>query len=209
MYFNKSLYILGIFYSGQYITVSYTPIHHVQCIFNYIQLSSQGNHKRKQLLQRNCHNFSDNNFQKAIKTNWTKIHFYNLTSLAYSPPNKYMLKVIFEPVRRQLTVHKFSSLFIIKLLSNLTLYLKCAFISHVICLGKTSNTWYKWSDECNWRLHSSLLRDRGNPLGFVYFFIFKTSFFSLKLYWPLSFTSFHVRIWSRYWKVNKSEGSKY
>ena len=40
---------------------------------------------------------------------------------------------------------KISSLFIMKSLLNVNLYTWSAFISHVACLSKTSNSWYKYS----------------------------------------------------------------
>ena len=58
-------------------------------------------------------------------------------------------KVTYQQVRIYpksfLVTLKFSSLFIMKSLLNVNLYTWRAFISHVVCLGKTSNSWYKYS----------------------------------------------------------------
>ena len=55
-----------------------------------------------------------------------------------------------------------------KLLLTENLCLKCVFISYVISLGKTSNGWYKYSDEWAQRFHYSLFGQSGFWLLFVF-----------------------------------------
>ena len=55
-------------------------------------------------------------------------------------------KVTHEYMPKVISGHnKISSLFIMKSLLNVNLYTWSAFISHVVCLVKTSNSWYKYS----------------------------------------------------------------
>ena len=55
-------------------------------------------------------------------------------------------KVTHEYMSKVISGHnKISSLFIMKSQLNVTLYTWSAFISHVVSLGKTSNSWYKYS----------------------------------------------------------------
>ena len=87
-------------------------------------------------------------FSTTIKTNWTnwtKIHFCNLISLAYSykqshlQANKHMPKVISDHTKNLKGLHKFSSLFCVHC------WMKPVLEVLVVCLVKTWNSWYKYS----------------------------------------------------------------
>ena len=95
--------------------------------------------------------------------------FYNLISIAYCWKQGYPLADKYIP--KVISGHnKIRSLFIMKLLLNVNLYTWSSFISHVICLGKTSSSWYKYTDPFKgrkfWILHA-----------------FKIQFFPVSILW--------------------------
>ena len=102
--------------------------------------------------------------------------------------------------------HKFSSLFIIKLLLNVNLKLKCVFISLVIYLDKASNSRYKYSNEYAQRLHYSLFGQSGFYL--VSIFIKNKAFQSEALKKMFSLSPF-MEEFGRHPEVNKYKERKY
>ena len=121
MFMNFSNFLLWEVYPS-------VVIHHEQCIF--LTYDPAGRER--------------NNFQQLIKINWTKIHFYNFTSI--TSKNKVTHQKISTCPKSFLVTLKFSFLFIMKSFFNVNFYTwRSAFISHVVYLGKTSNSWYKYS----------------------------------------------------------------
>ena len=124
-----------------------------------------------------CHDSAGkerNNFQQLIK-----ILHLDLNSLLLKKVTHYQIGTCPHVISGH---NKISSLFIMKSLLNVNLYTWSAFISHVVCLGKTSNSWYKYSGPfpgqtfCGIHRIPNVFKIKFFPVENIYFFQFFDKF---------------------------------
>ena len=127
LYFKECLWIFQIFYSGKYIPVWYYIMSNAS--LHMTQLAG------KETIFNNLSKLIE---LKLISTTWPQ---------RLTPKNKVTHQQISTCRPKSFLVTlKFSSLFIVKSFFNVNFYTwRRALISHVVCLGKTSNSWYKYS----------------------------------------------------------------